>query len=88
MFEFPEPMNMLSNKRNFADKLQLRFLRQGYYSGLFGWAQYNHVGLYKRVAEEESQGDVVMEAEVVVMGLLASTGRKSHDPRNAGASRC
>lgn len=33
------------------------------------------------------QGDVGMEAEVVVIGLLASTGRKSREPRNAGASR-
>ena len=29
------------------------------------------------------QGDVVMEAEVVVIGLLASTGRKSHEPMQA-----
>ena len=27
VFEFPEPMNMLSNKRDFEDKLNLRTLR-------------------------------------------------------------
>lgn len=38
--------------------------------------------------KRDRQGDVVMEGEVVVTGLLASTGRKSHEPRDAGASRC
>lgn len=38
----------LPGKKDFADVIKLRILRWGDNPELFGWAQYNHKGLYKR----------------------------------------
>lgn len=57
----------LCGKRNFADVIKLRFWRWGEYSGLPGWAQYNHKGPYQWKAKDQSEeGDMITKAGVTI----------------------
>ena len=53
-------------KKDFANRIMLRILRWGDYSGLSGWVQHNQSqgSLY------EGERDVIMEAEVGVVYCL------------------
>ena len=42
------------SKRDFADVIKLRILRQGGYPGLLRWTQYDHSGLYQGKREAEA----------------------------------
>ena len=69
---------------------KLRILRWEDYSGLSVWAEYDHKSPHKGkrgLEESESKpekGEVMTEAEVRVMPLLALKIRQDHKPRDAG----
>lgn len=81
----------LHGKRDFANVVKLRILRQGCYFGLCKWVQYNHKCPYKEWGGSESEKEMwqwkqTRESEIwrcCAAGI--GDGGRSREPRNTGS---